>query len=74
MYVHIEIDTKPKIGNFGNEGGGVKKNTFYCPQQPMTYDTFAEILQSFNILQNSSNNTLHTLNYVLNARDFAGVF
>ena len=40
----------------------------------MTYDTFAEILQSFNILQNSSNNTLRILNNALNARDFAGVF
>ena len=35
MYIHIEVDRKPQIGNFGNKGGGIKKNIFLSP---ITYD------------------------------------
>ena len=31
MYIHIEIDRKPHIGNFGNKGGGIKKKHFPVP-------------------------------------------
>ena len=51
-----------KYGNFGNKGGGIKK------------EHFPEILHSFNLLQNSFYNNSYSFNHAMNARDFAGVF
>ena len=71
-YVHNEINRKQKMGILKIKRR-VKK-TFSCPQVPMTFDTFPEILKLLNRLQNSSYNTLNPFKYALNARDFAGVF
>ena len=71
----LKLIENQKLGILEIKEEGLRKKHFPVQNNLyMTYDTFAEILQSFNILQNSSNNTLHTLNYALNARDFACVF
>ena len=49
MYIHIEIDRKPKIGNFGNEGGGIKLlTTLYILLTPLWMPAISRVCSSYN--------------------------